>query len=236
MLGSINAGSLVFALWQAYQARKVSTDLQESTYIFVAMALILMVSFVGIPVILIAEENRDAFYFLSTAVIFTICSSLLVLIYVPKYIAFKETQQRRQAGVRDSRLSSLSSSHHDEGISILWSPHQQADLEEENKKLLKEINTMKKMLKKERRLTDSELSSGVEDTSLSRKTTIGFKEKVSAIAHYSPRRSSSISGGSIENNVVRNEQVEDSDEFVENPNGVIEESTQEIESANETGC
>ena len=44
VLGVINAGSLLVALYQAWQARKVSTDLQESSYIFIAMALVLMVS------------------------------------------------------------------------------------------------------------------------------------------------------------------------------------------------
>ena len=222
VLGFINAGSLLFALWQAYQARKVSTDLQESSYIFIAMALILMVSFVGIPVIIIAEENRDAYYFLSAAVIFTICSSLLVLIYVPKYMAFKEHKPRRQAGVRDLRNSTPLSSHDEEGINILWSPNHQADLEEENKKLLKEIDQMKKMLKKEVGHTTSGLSSSAEEGSTHRKT-ISFKGRISSIANYSPRRSSSLSGGSIEINVVGNGQNCDSDEFLEHHNGVIEE-------------
>lgn len=82
LLGAINAGCLMVALWQAYQARDISTDLQESSYIFIAMSLILMVSFIGVPIIIIVEGNSDVFYFISAAIIFVICAAVLLLIYV----------------------------------------------------------------------------------------------------------------------------------------------------------
>lgn len=37
ILGVVNMGSLAFSVIQAYQARKISTEFNESNYIFVAM-------------------------------------------------------------------------------------------------------------------------------------------------------------------------------------------------------
>jgi hypothetical protein len=66
----INLGSLLIAVFQAYKARNVSTELHESRYIFMAMVLILLVSFIGIPIIIIARENTSAFYFVVVGIIF----------------------------------------------------------------------------------------------------------------------------------------------------------------------
>lgn len=147
MLSTLNVGCLLVALWQAYEARKVSTDLQESSYIFIAMALILMVSFVGIPVIIVAEELPSIKYFISASVIFSICTSILVLIYVSKYRAFKKKKQT----ARQHSSSSRESTSDCEGINILWSPRDQDLLETENKELKKEIEELKRLLRREER-------------------------------------------------------------------------------------
>ena len=68
----INLGSLIVATIQAYQARNISTEqLQESSYIFIAMALILLASFMGVPIIVIARDNTTAYYFV-TAVLWSL--------------------------------------------------------------------------------------------------------------------------------------------------------------------
>ena len=84
ILGMINLGSLLFALFEAYQARKLSSDFQESGYIFMSMALIFFVSFVGIPVMVIARDNPAASYFVTASLVFVVCTSTLLLMFVPK--------------------------------------------------------------------------------------------------------------------------------------------------------
>jgi glucan phosphoethanolaminetransferase (alkaline phosphatase superfamily) len=120
-LGAINLGSLLFVIYQAYQARNISTDLQESSYIFMAMPLILMVSFIGIPIMVIAQNNSSASYFTAAGIIFVICISILVLIYVPKVIALKEKEHLRNASSVCSSIPSTSqhSDNGNEGIKIL---------------------------------------------------------------------------------------------------------------------
>ena len=84
----INLGSLIVATIQAYQARNMSTELHESSYIFIAMALILLVSFIGVPVLFIARDNTQAYYFVTAGLVFVVCSSILLLIFVPKVCPF----------------------------------------------------------------------------------------------------------------------------------------------------
>mmetsp|Transcript_18477 Transcript_18477/g.39971 ORF Transcript_18477/g.39971 Transcript_18477/m.39971 type:complete len:910 (+) Transcript_18477:305-3034(+) len=86
----INLGSLVIAVIQAYQARNISTELSESAYIFRAMWIILYVSFLAIPVLVIARDKVEAYYFVTAGLIFVICSSILLLIFVPKVLATRK--------------------------------------------------------------------------------------------------------------------------------------------------
>lgn len=132
MLGVLNLGLLLCAVFMAYRARNIATELQESNYIFSAMALILLVSFIGVPVIIIARENVSAFYFVSTGLIFVVCQAILLLIFVPKVKALGDKEKARQSpsGDRSSLPSSVSStSGDDEGIRILHTRPVEAELE-----------------------------------------------------------------------------------------------------------
>jgi len=57
VLGVINLGALLVAFIEAYLARNISVELSESAYIMKVFFIILLVSFIGIPVIIIAREN-----------------------------------------------------------------------------------------------------------------------------------------------------------------------------------
>ena len=57
ILGAINAGVLIFSVYEAYTARSISTEFSESEYIFKILVLILLVFFIGIPVLVIARDT-----------------------------------------------------------------------------------------------------------------------------------------------------------------------------------
>ena len=86
----INMVSLVIALVQAYQARNISVELSESTYIFRVMSTFLYLSFLGMPILVIARDNVDAYYFVRVGLVSVICSSILLFIFVPKILARKK--------------------------------------------------------------------------------------------------------------------------------------------------
>jgi hypothetical protein len=80
----VNTGALCFALFQAWQARNLSTEFAESSFIFKALSAVLSLMFVGVPVLIIASDNSDAKLFVSSAIIFAFAISILLLMFVPK--------------------------------------------------------------------------------------------------------------------------------------------------------
>jgi hypothetical protein len=59
------------------------------------MALILKVFFIGIPVVVVAQANVKALYFITTGIIFVVCASILNLIFIPKVLALRISNRRR---------------------------------------------------------------------------------------------------------------------------------------------
>lgn len=83
-LATVNAGALCFTLFQAWQARNLSTEFAESHYIFKALLTVLLLMCVGVPVLIIASDNADAQLFVSSSIVFAFCIAVLLLMFVPK--------------------------------------------------------------------------------------------------------------------------------------------------------
>jgi len=66
ILVCINLGCLLVTVLQACRARHISTELSESKYILRALWIILYVSFLAVPIIIIARDKAEAFYFVVT--------------------------------------------------------------------------------------------------------------------------------------------------------------------------
>ena len=100
----LNLGMLCAAAFQSWKSRNLSTEFQESLSIFRALIGILLVVFVGCPVLIIAQDNTDAFLFISSAIIFISCMLILLLIFVPK-LQYEKTRQSMRGGM--TRISGL---------------------------------------------------------------------------------------------------------------------------------
>jgi hypothetical protein len=100
----LNLGMLCAASFQSWKCRNLSTEFQESLSIFRALSGILLVVFVGCPVLIIARENTDAFLFISSAIIFLSCMLILLLIFIPK-LQYEKTRQSMRGGI--TRISGL---------------------------------------------------------------------------------------------------------------------------------
>jgi hypothetical protein len=96
-LGAINFVLLCYAIYVAWRARELTTELSESYFIFKAMSFILLVCFIGVPVTIIARENPSAFFFVCSGIIFVAGTSILLLIFSPKVIANYRADPERQA-------------------------------------------------------------------------------------------------------------------------------------------
>jgi hypothetical protein len=96
--------ALILANVQAYQARKVETEYAESTYIGIAMLLIMQVLLVGVPLMFLVRDNPPASFFIQVCIIFMVCSATLLLIFVPKVARQRYIANERRGGVAPSGI------------------------------------------------------------------------------------------------------------------------------------
>lgn len=69
---------------EAWLARNLSTEFQESESIFRAILLIVLVIMIGAPVIFLARQTPDASVFIGSSIIFVISMGILLLLFIPK--------------------------------------------------------------------------------------------------------------------------------------------------------
>jgi hypothetical protein len=105
VLAFVDLGALVFAVYEAYAARNISTEFAESQYIMRAMASTMLVSFIGVPVAIIARrQDPGAFLFILGGIILVVCMSLLLLIFVPKVVFHREREKQKKEGQRPRKV------------------------------------------------------------------------------------------------------------------------------------
>lgn len=92
-LSILNGAALFLANFQAYRARKLSTEYGESKFIAMAMACILQVTLVGVPLLFLVNTNPPANYFVRSTIVFVVSMSILLLIFVPKMWHFYKNRK-----------------------------------------------------------------------------------------------------------------------------------------------
>lgn len=101
-LSSVN---LFLASYQAFKARNISDEFSISSSLGFAVFTAFQILLVGVPILfLISEDNPDARYLLQTMMIFAICMSGLLLIFVPIIILQLKSGPRPTSTVQVSGL------------------------------------------------------------------------------------------------------------------------------------
>jgi hypothetical protein len=85
----MNVAVILLTLIEAWLARNLSTEFQESEYIFRVATMIVVLVCIGLPVIIMARGTPDACIFIASAVVFLICMDVLWMLFVPK-MRYKE--------------------------------------------------------------------------------------------------------------------------------------------------
>jgi hypothetical protein len=75
---------LFLAIQQLWVSRDLSTEFQESSHVFKSLLMILLVLFIGLPVLLLTRGNGNANLFTTSAITFVMCTSILGLMFIPK--------------------------------------------------------------------------------------------------------------------------------------------------------
>ena len=83
----INFIGLVITNVQAYQARKITTDFSESKYIALALAFILQAITIGVPVIIMSNDDPKLMFTISVILITISTLATLGFIFIPKMVA-----------------------------------------------------------------------------------------------------------------------------------------------------
>ena len=105
-----NVGVLLIAVVEAWLARNIATEFQESEHIYRALGGITLVLFVGIPVLILASENENANVFIVAAVTFIFCISILLNLFVPKMLYEKGRREKGKTHISGLQSSDTNSS------------------------------------------------------------------------------------------------------------------------------
>jgi hypothetical protein len=100
VLGLVNGLALVLANVEAYKARAITTEYGESKYIAMIMASILQVIVVGMPLLFLVDDNPTASYFIRSSIVFVICMSILLMMFVPKIYTWTKKKDARRVGLQ----------------------------------------------------------------------------------------------------------------------------------------
>jgi hypothetical protein len=88
---SLCAISFIMTCWQAFRARNISSEFSESKYLGIAIYSWSQLCLVGVPVLyLVDDSNVLAKYSLVVGLIFALCMSMLLVVFVPIMIVKKK--------------------------------------------------------------------------------------------------------------------------------------------------
>jgi hypothetical protein len=106
----VNVAVLIFTIYQAYLARNLPTEFSESSYIAVAMASLLEVLMLGMPLLFLGSDEPSASFFIRSVLVFLACLSILLPVFLPKFIQrnvnqrFQESQLATNGSASTPRL------------------------------------------------------------------------------------------------------------------------------------
>jgi hypothetical protein len=110
----LNGAALIGANIEAYKARNVDTGYGESTFIGLIMGSFLQVVAVGLPLFFLVNDNPTARFFLTSSMVFIMSMSVLLLLFVPKWLDLKRSRCREgddnssKGEIRGSGIDSVS--------------------------------------------------------------------------------------------------------------------------------
>ena len=90
LLAGVNIVALLFANVLAYMTRLLEVAFNESKFVGLAMASILQAALIGLPLLFLADSNPVARYVVRSLLVFVICMSVLLFIFVPKVLKADE--------------------------------------------------------------------------------------------------------------------------------------------------
>ena len=108
----LNVGALFLALFQAWKARDIGSEFSETKAVGLALYTWLQILLVGVPCLfLIDKHNTEPRYVLIVTLIFIVCMSMLLIIYIPLFIQIRKARLKQKVHMLDSSFRSQSNSN-----------------------------------------------------------------------------------------------------------------------------
>ncbi|KAL7546238.1 hypothetical protein ACHAWF_009574 [Thalassiosira exigua] len=100
---------LFYALYLCFVTRNVPSEFQEGNWITASVLSIIQILILAIPILVIVDNDTNAFYFVRAVVIFLMSSTVTMLIFFPKIyrLHYSETNRRRGAGAQFSTAEDI---------------------------------------------------------------------------------------------------------------------------------
>ena len=98
----VNTTALVVALYQSYKARNLPTDFNESYYVSISTFSLLESLMLGGPLLVLVHDNPTADFLIKSILIFIICSTILLFMFVPKYLQ-RNLREMRKSHARGNK-------------------------------------------------------------------------------------------------------------------------------------
>lgn len=106
LVSAVNIAALALTCWQAYKARTISDDFSESKSLGIAIFGWVELLAIGGPVLfLISDENNKAKFFLQTLLIWAVCMSMPLFIFVPIVFQLQDYMSHSAKSRRKLRVS-----------------------------------------------------------------------------------------------------------------------------------
>lgn len=99
---AINVVAMLFANYQAYQARRLPTAFSESGYIFLSIFTLVESSIIGAPLLFIVDDKPTTIFLIRTMLVTLWCLSIQLPCFLPKYYQNRRQQARPRQQVHVS--------------------------------------------------------------------------------------------------------------------------------------
>ena len=108
LIGAVNLLALVLASVQAFRARNISSEFSDAFYVMMTMVSLLQTSIIGIPLLILVQDNIAATYFIWCGLIFIATTAVCGLMFGPKILLVKQRANRPTE--RSSQRTSIAKS------------------------------------------------------------------------------------------------------------------------------
>ena len=138
----VNFGILGMATYQAWKARHLSSEFQETKHLFRILATMVIILFIGLPVTLLGMGNQDVELFMISSAIFVTAMSVQVLLFFPKFRYIHTHESKRSNNIQITGVSTSSEEENNKSSKgeAIWSV-------KSRRQLVKEVSALRRRLR-----------------------------------------------------------------------------------------